>query len=113
LCTSELGKIGAACLSVGERMAVVNQVLQHCFEFVVEILDACVLVKVQVQKVTECVVVSREAEFVESLIKCFEHLLRVVIYGRQWWADLEHILHHFFRQRKKYVKLDLAILSYP
>jgi hypothetical protein len=62
-------------------MAVVDQILQHRRELVIKILDACVLINVQVQEMAECVVVAREAEHVESFIQCLEYLLRAKVGG--------------------------------
>ena len=63
-------------------MAVVDQIFQYRREFSVEVLDACVLVDVQVQEVAECVVVSRKAEDAEIIVQCLQHFLRSVVDGR-------------------------------
>ena len=72
------------------------QILQHRSELLVEIVEALVLIHVQVQKMTKRVVVTFKLKDTKPIVQCLQHLLRSVLCGRKCRANTEYILHHFF-----------------
>jgi len=100
-------------LGVGERVAVVEQVLEHGFELLVELLHAGVLVNVQIQKVAEGVMVGFKVEDGEAGVEGFKELLRIVVCGWERRPDFEYVLHYFLGDGEEDVEFDFAVLAHP
>ncbi|OSS47431.1 hypothetical protein B5807_07272 [Epicoccum nigrum] len=109
----QLGEVRAAGLDVGEGMAIVPQVLHCGLEFEVELFKTGIRINVQVEEVTESVVVVLELERGEASIERCQHLLGVHVGWRERWTSVKDLFHDFFGQRQEDVQLDLAILSDP
>jgi hypothetical protein len=69
----------------------VEQVVQCSLELVVEVVEVCVLIDVQVEEVTEDVVVVFKLEVVVTLIQCLDHLQCSHGGRRQWRSNFEYL----------------------
>lgn len=77
----------------------IHEILQRGQKFLVEVFYAGKLIDVQVEKVAEGVVIWLELVHLKALVQSLQHLLRSQTRWREWWADLEHFEHYFFRER--------------
>lgn len=111
--TSQFREVCAASLGIRKRVTMVEEIFESSHKFLVEVLNARVLVDVQIEKVTEGVVIWLELVDLEALIQSLQHLLRVQARWWEWWADFENLEHDFFCERQENVEFDFAIVLDP
>jgi hypothetical protein len=91
----------------------VEQVVQCSLELVVEVVEVCVLIDVQVEEVTEDVVVVFKLEVVVALIQCLDHLQCSHGRRRQWRSNFEYLNLDIVGNRHEQVQLDVPIFLHP
>jgi hypothetical protein len=68
---------------------------------------------VEIEKMAKYMVIVLELEFLEALIKGFEHVHCRHCRGRERWPDLEDFELDVVGNGEEYVELDIAVLLYP